>query len=111
MRNKSIADRSASQNIIVCRNFRAYCAVGMYIPTSQPREILKATPVIDYYPLGGFTEKSEGMFIVLNGGIPEVKESLNNIVVKKAVQPSTFSISDDMNLVVFGVFSVQAGTG
>lgn len=68
--------------------------------------ILKANPVIDYYPLGGFTGQSEGLFIILKGSIPDVKESLNDIVVKKAAQPSAFSVSDDLNFVVFrGVFS------
>jgi hypothetical protein len=72
----------------------------------QPPETLKANPVVDYHPLGGFAEKSEGLFIILNGSIPDVKESLNDIVVKKAAQPSTFSVGDDLNIVVFrGVFN------
>lgn len=67
---------------------------------------LEVAPVIEYYPLGGFAEKSDGAFMVLKGGISDVKESLNDIVIKKAAQPSTFSVSDDLNLVVFrGVFS------
>jgi hypothetical protein len=46
------------------------------------------------------------MFIVLEGSISDVKESLSDIVVKKAAQPSTFSANDDLNFVVFrGVFS------
>ena len=76
--------------------------------SQQPagKVILEVAPVIDYYPLGGFAEKSDGLFTVLKGSISDVKESLNNIVVKKAAQPSTFSISDELNLVVFrGVFS------
>lgn len=76
---------------------------------SQPpagNVILEINPVIDYYPLGGFTERSDGVFAILKGSIPEVKESLNNIVVKKAAQHFTFSANDDMNIVVFrGVFS------
>jgi hypothetical protein len=76
---------------------------------SQPpagKVTLEINPVIDYYPLGGFTERSDGVFAILNGSLPEVKESLNNIVVKKAAQPSTFSVSGELNLVVFrGVFS------
>ncbi|MCZ7385783.1 MAG: protease complex subunit PrcB family protein [Candidatus Methanoperedens sp.] len=68
--------------------------------------VLKVNPVIEYYPLGGFTEKSEGMFAVLKGTIPDVKESLNEIVIKKAAKPSTFSVNDDLNFVIFrGVFS------
>lgn len=76
---------------------------------SQPpagKVILEVNPVIDYYPLGGFTEKSDGLFIVLKGSVPDVKECLNDIVVKKASQPSTFSVNDDLNFVVFrGVFN------
>lgn len=67
---------------------------------------LEVAPVIDYYPLGGSTEKSSGLFIVLKGNISDVKESLNDIVVKKASQPSTFSVNDDLNFIVFrGVFN------
>jgi hypothetical protein len=74
--------------------------------SQQPKVIQKVNPVIDYTPLGGFTERSDGVFIVLKGNILDVKGRLNDIVVKKAAQPSTFSVSDDMNLVVFrGVFS------
>ncbi len=74
--------------------------------SQPPKATLEVAPVIDYYPLGGFAEKSEDMFIVLKGSLPEAKESLNNIVVKKAAQPSTFSVSDELNLVVFrGVFN------
>ncbi len=68
--------------------------------------VLKANPVIEYYPLGGFAEKSEGMFAVLKGTIPDVKESLNEIVINKVAKPSTFSVNDDLNFVIFrGVFS------
>lgn len=73
---------------------------------SSDMVVLKVNPVIEYYPLGGFIEKSEGVFIVLNGSIPDVKESLNEIVIKKLVKPSTFSVNDDLNFVIFrGVFS------
>ncbi len=73
---------------------------------SQQPEVLKINPVIDYNPLEGFTGKSEGMFTVIKGSIPEVKESLKDIVIKKAAQTSTFSVDDDLNFVVFrGVFS------
>lgn len=72
---------------------------------SQQPEILKVIPVIDYNPLEGFYE-AEGMFTVLKGSVPEVKESLKDIVIKKAPQQSTFSIDDDLNFVVFrGVFN------
>ncbi len=76
---------------------------------SQPpagKVTLEINPVIDYYPLGGFTERSDGVFAILKGSIFDVKESLNDIVVKKAALPSVFSVSDELNLVVFrGVFS------
>lgn len=75
---------------------------------SQQPEVLEVNPVIDYNPLEGFHNKSNGMFIVINGSIPEVKESLKDIVIKKAPQQSTFSVDDGLNIVVFrGVF----GTG
>ncbi|VVB84632.1 S-layer protein [uncultured archaeon] len=73
---------------------------------SQQHDVLKINPVIDYNPLEGFTGKSEGMFTVIKGSIPEVKESLKNIVIKKVAQTSTFSVDDDLNFVVYrGVFS------
>jgi len=76
---------------------------------SQPpgeKVVLEVNPVIDYYPLGGYAEKSDGVFAVLKGGIPEVKESLKEIVIKKAAQPSAFSADEDLNLVVMrGVFN------
>lgn len=76
---------------------------------SQPpieKVVLEVNPVIDYYPLGGFAEKSDRVFAVLKGSIPEVKESLKDIVIKKAAQPSTFSVDEDLNLVVMrGVFN------
>lgn len=72
----------------------------------QKPEILKVNPVIDIGSLDGFYGKSEGMFTVINGSIPEVKESLRNIVVNKAAQQYTFSIDDSLNFVVFrGVFN------
>lgn len=73
---------------------------------SQQPEIMKVNPVIDSNPLEGFYGKSEGMFTVLKGSIPEVKESLKEIIIEKAPQQSTFSIDDDLNFVVFrGVFN------
>ncbi|MDW7728148.1 MAG: protease complex subunit PrcB family protein [Candidatus Methanoperedens sp.] len=73
---------------------------------SQQPEILEVNPVIEYNPLEGFYGEAEGMFTVLKGSIPEVKESLKDIVIKKAPQQSTYSIDDDLNFVVFrGVFS------
>ncbi len=67
---------------------------------------LQVNPVIDSNPLGGFSGQSGEMFTVLNGSIPEVKEHLNSIVIKKIPQPSAFSVDDSLNFVVFrGVFS------
>jgi hypothetical protein len=75
-------------------------------PPAVEKVVLEVNPVIDYYPLGGFAEKSDGVFAVLKGSIPEVKESLKDIVIKKAAQPSTFSVDEDLNLVVMrGVFN------
>ncbi|MCZ7392442.1 MAG: protease complex subunit PrcB family protein [Candidatus Methanoperedens sp.] len=75
---------------------------------TQPQEKLQVNPEIDLNPLGGFSGKSEEIFIVLNGSIPEVKERLNSIVIKKALQPSAFSVNDALNFVVFrGVFSTS----
>ncbi len=72
---------------------------------SRPQE-LQVNPVIDSNPLGGFSGQSGEMFTVLNGSIPEVKERLNSIVIKKIPQPSAFSVDDALNFVVFrGVFS------
>ncbi len=75
-------------------------------PPAVEKVVLEVNPVIDYYPLGGFAEKSDDVFAVLKGSIPEVKESLKDIVIKKAAQPSTFSVDEDLNLVVMrGVFN------
>jgi hypothetical protein len=71
-----------------------------------PEEVLQVNPVIYLNPLGGFSGKSEDMFTVINGTIPEVNERLNSIAIKKAPQTSTFSVDDALNFVVFrGVFS------
>ncbi len=68
---------------------------------SQQPEELKVNPVIDLHPLGGFDNKSEGMFTIIKGNIQEVKDSLKDIVIKKAVQQYTFSTDDNLNFVVF----------
>lgn len=95
-----------------CRSFQPMLLVsiiGFAILSgciSQQPEIMKVNPVIDYNPLEGFYGKSEDMFTVLKGSIPEVKESLKDIVIKKAAQTSAFSVDDELNFVVFrGVFS------
>lgn len=51
-----------------------FASVGAGCISQQP-EVLKVNPVIDYYPLEGFYNKSEGMFTVIRSSIPEVKES------------------------------------
>jgi len=77
----------------------------MRVPPEDEKVVMKVNPVIDYNPLEGFMSNSEGMFTVIKGSIPEVKESLNGIIVKKAAQLSTFSFNDTLNFVVFrGVF-------
>ncbi len=81
-------------------------ALGVTGCISQQPEVLKINTVIDYNPLEGFHNKSEGMFTIIKGSIPEVKESLKGIVNKKSAQQSTFSVDDELNFVVFrGVFS------
>jgi hypothetical protein len=81
-------------------------AAGCISQLPGEKVILEVNPVIDYYPLGGYAENSDGVFAVLKGSIPEVKESLKDIVIKKAAQPSAFSVDEDLNLVVMrGVFN------
>ncbi len=73
---------------------------------SQQPEILKVNPVMYDNSLEGFYGKADGMFTVINGSIPEVKESLREIVIKNAAQTSNFSADDELNFVVFrGVFN------
>jgi hypothetical protein len=72
---------------------------------SQQPEVPEVNPEIDLaIPAGsynatpaGYYKISEGMFTVINGSIPEVKERLRDIINKKASQQSTFSINDDVN--------------
>lgn len=67
---------------------------------------LNIIPIVDYYPLGGYSERLGELFLVLNGSIDEVKQNLYEIAVNKATPPSVFSTNDSINLVVFrGVFS------
>ncbi len=74
-------------------------ALGVAGCVSQQTEVLKTNPVIDHNPLEGFYGESESMFTVIKGSIPEVKESLKDIVIKKAPQISTFSADDELNFV------------
>ncbi len=69
------------------------------------KSVMQVSPVIDLVPLGGYYEMTGPMFMALNGSISEVKERLNDIVVRKAEVQSVFSSPDDLNFVVFrGVF-------
>lgn len=80
------------------------------IDLATPAGYYNATPAGSYNTPAGYYKISEGMFTVINGSIPEVKDRLRDIINKKASQQSTFSINDDLNLVVFrGVFT-EAGS-
>lgn len=58
----------------------------------QQPEVMKVNPVTDSLgsPLEGYTGKSESMFMVLKGSIPEVKEGLYDIVVKRQINHPLF---------------------
>jgi hypothetical protein len=67
---------------------------------------LEVNPIIDYYPLEGYAEKSDELFLVLKGSTQDVKTGLSDIVIKKVALPSAFSVDDELNIVVFrGVFN------
>lgn len=69
-------------------------------------QMLDMKPVIEYYPLGGYTEKADEALYVIAGDASGVKKSLNEIVVRKMPAKTSFAESDNLNLVVFrGVFS------
>jgi hypothetical protein len=67
---------------------------------------LDLTPVIDYNPLEGFTgEGAEGLYVI-SGDLPAVKEELQSLVRRDTTQQKTFSVNEDLNIVVFrGVFN------
>ena len=66
---------------------------------------LEVNPIIDYYPLEGYAEKSDELFLVLKGSTQDVKIGLSDIVIKKVAPPNAFSVDDKLNIVVFrGVF-------
>ena len=72
---------------------------------SSTNHKLEVNPIIDYYPLEGYAEKSDELFLVLKGSTQDVKISLNDIIIRKVASPSAFSVDDELNLIVFrGVF-------
>lgn len=74
-------------------------------PTQEP-VVLDVKAVVDYYPLGGYTQEAGEMFYVIPGDIEEVKEGLREIVVEKAQGRTSFPEGENLNLVVFrGVFN------
>lgn len=78
---------------------------GCLSPSSTNHK-LEVNPIIDYYPLEGFAEKSDELFLVLKGSTQDVKIGLSDIVIKKVAPPSAFSVDDELNIVVFrGVFN------
>jgi hypothetical protein len=77
-------------------------------PPEDETEVLNVEPIIDYYSLGGYTEKTDEMFFVAKGDKAEVRGKLSGIVTGEASADVTFSKGDALNFVIFrGVF----GTG
>ncbi|MCZ7381583.1 MAG: S-layer protein domain-containing protein [Candidatus Methanoperedens sp.] len=68
---------------------------------SQQPEVLNVNPEI-YWGQVEYSNlsKAVGMFAVIKGSIPQVKESYEEIIVNKTVQQSTFSVDDDLNFVI-----------
>ncbi len=67
---------------------------------------LEVQPVIDYYPLGGLSEKGEETFYILSGDTSAVKKSLEALVIDRVSPSAVFTEDEILNLVVFrGVFS------
>ncbi len=67
---------------------------------------LDVQPVIDYYPLGGLSEKGVEAFYILSGDTPAVKKSLEALVIDRVSPSVVFTEDEILNLVVFrGVFS------
>lgn len=67
----------------------------------QKPEVVKVNPEI-YEDQVVYTNLSNavGIFAVIKGNIPQVKETYEEIIVNKTAQQSTFSVDDDMNFVV-----------
>ena len=61
---------------------------------SSTNHKLEVNPIIDYYPLEGYAEKSDELFLVLKGSTQDVKISLNDIIIRKVASPSAFSVDD-----------------
>lgn len=75
-------------------------------PESFESVVLDVQPVIDYYPLGGFTGAAEEALYIIPGDAASVKAMLREIVIDKQSPRTTFSEDDPLNIVVFrGVFS------
>ncbi len=68
--------KPAIRIFLIAAIIAAAAVVGCITQPPGEKVILEVNPVVDYYPLGGYAEKSGGVFAVLNGSIPEVKESL-----------------------------------
>lgn len=76
------------------------------VPVPEEAVVLDIEPVIDYYSLGGYTSKTDEVFFAASGGVEEVKEKLNEIIVGGGAADTEFTKDDALNLVVFrGVFS------
>ena len=70
------------------------------------KEILPIQPVIDYYPMDGYTGYGEETLYVLAGDIDAVKKDLEDLVVNLSAPRSTFNRNETINLVVFrGVYN------
>lgn len=70
------------------------------------KEIHPVQPVIDYYPMDGYTGHGEEALYVLAGDIDAVKKDLRDLVVNLSTPRSTFNRDETINLVVFrGVYS------
>jgi hypothetical protein len=67
----------------------------------QKQEVVKVNPEI-YEGQVAYSNlsKAVGMFAVIKGNIPQVKESYEDIIVNKTAQQSIFYVDDDLNLVV-----------
>ncbi len=77
------------------------------IQTPAPLIItLEVQPVIDYYPLGGLSEKGDEAFYILSGDTAAVKKGLEALVIDRVSPSAVFTEEEILNLVVFrGVFS------
>ncbi|MCZ7384945.1 MAG: S-layer protein domain-containing protein [Candidatus Methanoperedens sp.] len=68
---------------------------------SQQPEVLNVNPdIYEGQVVYSNLSKATGMFAVIKGNIPQVKESYEEIIVNKTAQQSTFSVDDDLNFVI-----------